>query len=216
MATLGSEEKIAERKQQGNAIYDALAAEIGKSLGWTLKSRDEVVADSANKALYDREIGEPNALQLGGLRVYVPGILWTERTGGLTAPDRKTLHDSLGVDVLIFVHLNYYVGETGPVRWKVGTDGVATISGPVPGTSAAYPAARVNLEVFDAASPQAIWASSASGEPAKLGIVTTKGIEHKTDMIPILKDALSSAWSALMRSYEESKAEAAKQQGGTS
>ena len=205
MASLGSDAKIAERKVQGNAIYDALAAEINKSLGWTIKGRDEVVADAANKAIYDRIIGVPNKLQLGGLRVYVPGILWTERVKGLNAPDRKKLLESLGVDALVFVHINYYVGATGPVRWKVGKDGVFTVSGAIPGTSAAYPAARIGIKIFDD-SPEPIWNSGAAGEPSRFGIVTTKGIEHKTDMVPILEDALSSSWVALMNEFEEDKA----------
>lgn len=46
MATMGTDEKIAERMQQGNAIYDALVAEIAKSQGWAVKARDEVVAPS--------------------------------------------------------------------------------------------------------------------------------------------------------------------------
>ncbi len=98
MASLGSDEKIAERKDQGNKIYDAMVTEIGKSLGWTVKERDAVVADGTNKALYDEKIGVPNKLQLGGMRIYAPGIMWTERVGGLTPPERQKLMDSLGVD----------------------------------------------------------------------------------------------------------------------
>lgn len=210
MINLGTEETIAERKVQGNQIYDALVAEIGKSMGWTIKSRDEVVADAANRALYEQEIGTPNSLQLGGIRIYVPGILWTERVRGLTPERRKQLFDSLGVDALIFVDINYYVAKTGPVTWKVGKDGVATISGAIPGTSAAYPAARVSLEVYDAELPQAIWSTSASGEPAQIGIVTTKGIEYKTDLVPILKDALQTAWRALVKEFEAGKAAVAQ------
>ncbi len=66
--------------------------------------------------------------------------------------------------------------------------------------------------MFDKDSPEPIWVSSASGEPSTLGVATTMGIEHKTDLVPILEEAASSAWSALYRDYEANKAEAAKAQ----
>jgi hypothetical protein len=209
ISNLGSDEKIAERKEQGNQLYDALVAEIGKTLGWTVKSRAEVVGDAANQALYVEKIGEPNRLQLGGMRIYVPGVLWTERVSGLTPPERQKLLESLGVDALVFADVHFFVGKIGPVTWKAGNDGGFVVTGPIPGTSAAYPAARVRLEVYDSDFPQPIWADSAAGEPAKAGVVSTMGIEYKTDLVPILKDALHSAWAALLQAYEADKAQAA-------
>ena len=208
MATMGTDEKVAERAVQGKAIYDALVAEIAESQGWAVKTREEVANDPVAKAMYVEKIGEASNFQLGGMRIYTPGILWTERVGGLTAPERKKLHESLGVDALVFVNLLYVIGKTGPVTWKVGQDGVVTVSGPIPGTSAAYPAARFYLEVFDAEFPQSIWADSEVGPPATLGVTTTMGIEHKTDMVPILTEAAKTAWSALVEAYKADKAEA--------
>jgi hypothetical protein len=209
MANLGSDEKIAERQVQGAKLYEAVAADVSKSLGWSVKSLDEVSNDEALKALYKTKIGTPNKLQLGGMRAYTPGILWTERVTGMKPAERQKLFESLHVDALIFVDFNYYVAATGPVKWKVGKDGVVTISGEIPGTSAAYPATRMTIRVFDATSPEAIWVGSASGDPASIGIVSTKGIEYKTDLVPIITEAASTAWRNLFAAYEADKAKAA-------
>ena len=40
------------------------------------------------------------------------------------------------------------------------------------------------------------------------GIATTKGIEHKTNMIPILNEGAATAWAAVVKSYEADKARA--------
>jgi len=191
VADMSSGEAQQKRLAQATETYDLLRAKVSEGSGWTVLSRDEVLASPAYRQAFTehRSAFAGMSQSMGDYRV-VPEMLMHHTALELTQAERNALMDELRVDALVMVAVNFVPGkQTGFSMGIFGKTGV-------------LPKAVVDLTMYDRTSPEPIWRDNAAeGQPASVGVETTMGYFNDDQLLNGMTEAAQSAYDVLMQRY---------------
>jgi hypothetical protein len=181
--------ELQERRQsQATEVVKRLRTRLA-DVRMQLVEEEKVVADAEYDGLRGR-VNNTFFITYG--RQTVPGLLYPHNIMGLDLSERDALLESLKVDALAVLEVQYVIGKrTG---FAVGDLGQVNV----------HPKAVLKFHVYAPGKKDAIWSDAwAEGRPSEQGLPNTLGFKDDSRETELLLEAVESGLDVLLRHYEE-------------